>query len=65
MVKRLIDDVFDALDEQTVVVPATGTLDVVIPSLARSLGDTPFTNKGGRQKPRSQPCWRTTLFPRS
>lgn len=38
MAKRLIDDVFDALDEQTVVVPGTGTLDVVIPSLARSLG---------------------------
>ncbi|MFD7445780.1 IS110 family transposase [Streptomyces sp. NPDC059909] len=39
MAARLIDDVFDALDEQTVVVPGTGTLDVVIPSLARSLGD--------------------------
>ncbi|MFD5475784.1 IS110 family transposase, partial [Streptomyces sp. NPDC127105] len=38
MAARLIDDVFDALDEQTVVVPGTGTLDVVIPSLARSLG---------------------------
>lgn len=38
MAKRLIDDVFDALDEQTVVVPGTGTLDVVIESLARSLG---------------------------
>ncbi|GAB1339849.1 IS110 family transposase [Streptomyces sp. E-15] len=38
MATRLIDDVFDALDEQTVVVPGTGTLDVVIPSLARSLG---------------------------
>ncbi|GHH75266.1 insertion element IS110 uncharacterized 43.6 kDa protein [Streptomyces sulfonofaciens] len=37
MAHRLIDDVFDALDEQTVVVPGTGTLDVVIPSLARSL----------------------------
>lgn len=37
MAQRLIDDVFDALDEQTVVVPGTGTLDVVIPSLARSL----------------------------
>lgn len=33
----LIDDVFTALDEQTVVVPGTGTLDTVIPSLARSL----------------------------
>lgn len=38
MATRLIDEVFDALDEQTVVVPGTGTLDVVIPSLARSLG---------------------------
>ncbi|MFD0266065.1 IS110 family transposase [Streptomyces sp. NPDC127106] len=37
MAARLIDDIFDALDEQTVVVPGTGTLDVVIPSLARSL----------------------------
>lgn len=38
MAARLIDDLFDALDEQTVVVPGTGTLDVVIPSLAaRSL----------------------------
>jgi transposase len=34
MAQRLIDDVFDALDEQTVVVPGTGTLDIVIPSLA-------------------------------
>ena len=38
MATRLIDDVFEALDEQTVVVPGTGTLDIVIPSLARSLG---------------------------
>ncbi|WP_019549773.1 IS110 family transposase [Streptomyces sulphureus] len=38
MATRLIDDVFDALNEQTVVVPGTGTLDIVIPSLARSLG---------------------------
>ncbi|GAA3914915.1 hypothetical protein GCM10023084_78030 [Streptomyces lacrimifluminis] len=37
MAQKLIDDVFDALDEQTVIVPGTGTLDVVIPSLARSL----------------------------
>ncbi|MGW1564624.1 IS110 family transposase [Streptomyces sp. NPDC002144] len=37
MAARLIDDVFEALDEQTVVVPGTGTLDVVIPSLAASL----------------------------
>jgi len=37
MATRLIDDVFDALDEQTVVVPGTGTLETVVPSLARSL----------------------------
>ncbi|GGQ37249.1 hypothetical protein GCM10010266_70880 [Streptomyces griseomycini] len=35
MAQRLIDDVFDALDEQTVVVP--GTLDIVTLSLAASL----------------------------
>lgn len=37
MATRLIDDLFDALDEQTVTVPGTGTLDIVIPSLVRSL----------------------------
>jgi hypothetical protein len=37
MATRLIDDVFEALDEQIVVVPGTGTLDIVIPSLTRSL----------------------------
>lgn len=37
MAARLIDEVFDALDEQTVVVPGTGALDVAVPSLARSL----------------------------
>ncbi|MFG2638923.1 class I SAM-dependent methyltransferase, partial [Streptomyces sp. NPDC048362] len=37
MAHRLIDEVFDALDEQTVIVPGTGTLDIVIPSLAASL----------------------------
>ncbi|MFK8844163.1 IS110 family transposase [Streptomyces sp. Ac-502] len=37
MATRLIDDVFDALDEQTAVVPGTATLDLVIPSLAASL----------------------------
>ncbi|MYR58423.1 IS110 family transposase [Streptomyces sp. SID625] len=35
--QRLIDDIFTALDEQTVVVPGTGTLDVIVPSLAKSL----------------------------
>ncbi|MDX3233411.1 hypothetical protein [Streptomyces sp. ME19-01-6] len=33
----MIDDVCNALDEQTVIVRGTGTPDVVIPSLARAL----------------------------
>ncbi|MEV7797404.1 IS110 family transposase [Streptomyces sp. NPDC087512] len=37
MAERLIDDIFTALDEQTVVVPGTGTIDVIVPSLAKSL----------------------------
>ncbi len=37
MAARLVNEIFGALDEQTVVVPGTGTLDVVVPSLARSL----------------------------
>ncbi len=37
MAERLIDEVFAALDEQTVIVPGTSTLDLVIPSLACSL----------------------------
>ncbi|MEU0744819.1 IS110 family transposase, partial [Streptomyces sp. NPDC006134] len=37
MAERLVDDIFDALDEQTVTVPGTGTLDVIVPSLAKSL----------------------------
>nr|CAJ88458.1 putative IS110 transposase [Streptomyces ambofaciens ATCC 23877] len=37
MAERLVDDTFTALDEQTVVVPGTGTLDVIVPSLAKSL----------------------------
>jgi transposase len=36
MAERLVDDIFTALDEQTVVVPGTGTLDVIVPSLAKS-----------------------------
>ncbi|MER5971547.1 IS110 family transposase [Streptomyces sp. NPDC002055] len=37
MAERLVDNIFTALDEQTVVVPGTGTLDVIVPSLAKSL----------------------------
>ncbi|MFI9542983.1 IS110 family transposase [Streptomyces sp. NPDC052016] len=37
MAQRLVDDIFNALDEQTVVVPGTNTLDVIVPSLAKSL----------------------------
>lgn len=37
MAERLTEEIFTALDEQTVVVPGTATLDLVIPSLATSL----------------------------
>ncbi|GGQ35368.1 hypothetical protein GCM10010233_61400 [Streptomyces pseudogriseolus] len=37
MTERLVDDIFTALHEQTVTVPDTGTLDVIVPSLAKSL----------------------------
>ncbi|MFJ5157387.1 IS110 family transposase [Streptomyces sp. NPDC088353] len=37
MATRLVDDIFTALDEQTVVVPGTTTLDLIVPSLAKSL----------------------------
>ncbi|MBC3991459.1 IS110 family transposase [Streptomyces sp. AC563] len=37
MAERLVEDIFTALDEQTVVVPGTGTLEVIVPSLAKSL----------------------------
>lgn len=37
MAERLVDDIFTALDEQTMVVPGTATLDVIVPSLAKSL----------------------------
>jgi len=37
MAERLVEDVFAALDEQTVIVPGTSTLDVIVPSLAKSL----------------------------
>lgn len=36
MAARPINEVFDALDEQTAVVPGTGTLAIAVPSLARS-----------------------------
>ncbi|MEV6181717.1 IS110 family transposase [Streptomyces sp. NPDC052015] len=37
LAERLVDDIFTALNEQTVVVPGTATLDVIVPSLAKPL----------------------------
>ncbi|MFE4667716.1 IS110 family transposase [Streptomyces sp. NPDC056716] len=37
MVERLVDDIFTALDEQTVVVPGTDAASLIVPSLANSL----------------------------
>nr|WP_258565030.1 IS110 family transposase [Streptomyces sp. WELS2] len=36
MAERLVDDIFTALGQQTVVVPGTNTLDVIVPSPAKS-----------------------------
>lgn len=60
MAQCLIDKIFDALDEQTVLVTGTGTLDVVVTSLARSL---PFTNRDELWKHGSGSCWRLTFLP--
>lgn len=59
MAKRLIDDVFEALDEQTVVVPGTGTPDVVIPSPARSLGAVHEQRRAAEAQ-----MWRLLVGPR-
>ncbi|WP_351235348.1 IS110 family transposase [Streptomyces sp. NPDC002133] len=37
MAERLVEEIFDALDEQTVVVPGTDAAALILPSLARSL----------------------------
>lgn len=37
MAQRFVDDIFTALDEQTVVVPGTNALEVIVLSLAKSL----------------------------
>ncbi len=63
MAERLVDDIFTALDEQTVTDPGTGTLDVIVPSLAKSLAAVHEQRRPFR--PGSRPCWRPTLFPRS
>ena len=61
MAARLIDDVFDALDEQTVVVPGTGTARRSSSRPGR-LPRPPSTPSAGLWKPRSRACWRPTLF---
>jgi hypothetical protein len=62
MAERLVDDIFTALDEQTVSVPGTGTLDVIVPSLAKSLA---AVDEQRRAWPGSRTCWKPTVFPRS
>lgn len=37
MAERLVEDIFTALDEQTVVVPGTDAAALIVPSLANSL----------------------------
>ncbi len=67
MTARVIDEIFDALDEQPATVPrtgtGTGTVDVVIPSLARSL--TTVHEQRRALEAQIGRCWRLTLFARS
>ena len=63
MAERLVEDIFTALDEQTIVVPGTDAAALIVPSLASSLQAVLDQRKllaaGSRN------CWRPTLFPRS
>jgi transposase len=63
MAQRLVDDLFDARDEQTVVVPGTDAAALIVPSLASSL--PPCSISGNSSRPGSRTCWRTSLFRRS
>ncbi len=63
MAKRLIDEVFDTLDEQTVVV--RGLAPWTSSSRRWPARSAPFTTSAGPWKPRSANCWRPTLFTRS
>ena len=64
MAARLIDDVFDALNEQSVIVPGTGTLDIVVPSPARSLAAVHEQRRALEAQIKTL-LEETTLFPRS
>ncbi len=62
MAERLVEDIFTALDEQTVVL-GTNAAALSVPSLASSLqvvlDQRKLLARGSRN------CWRHTLFPRS
>lgn len=63
MAERLVDDIFTALDEQTVIVPGTDAAALIVPSLAASL--QAVLNQPKSSPPGSRNCWPTTLFRRS
>ncbi|AGJ52615.1 mobile element protein [Streptomyces sp. PAMC 26508] len=48
MAERLIEEIFAALDEQTVTVPGTEAAALIVPSLARSLAAVLDQRAAGR-----------------
>ena len=64
MAERLVEDIFTALDEQTVVVPGTDAAALIVPSLAGSLPHV-LDQRETAGTDRSRNCWRPTLFRRS
>lgn len=63
MAERLVEDIFTALDEQTVVVPGMDAATLIVPSLASSLQAVLDQRNSSPRESRN--CWRLTLFPRS
>lgn len=61
--EALVDRSFKALDEQTVTVPSTAAVELVIPRVAVRSRNSKSNEQ--RWRGRWRPCWRTSLSPSS
>ncbi len=61
MAERLINDIFTALDEQTVVVPGTDAAALIVPSLASSLQAVLDQRKLLAKKEGASPTWKKSF----